>query len=514
MFSKFSVLLLSLIGFCITPCFAETLDNNLTPIVEGPLEKEIVYFMHEEPYFFDQDFGQKISTEDDDFVTLNLPFEFDYYDEPINKISISTNGRIQPLLARDNEPSAPDNSTNLKSGINILHYDLAPIESGGVYYKADTNKAVITWITTKDTNSDNAVSNNDLEFQLQIFANGKISFHYRTIDTETPFNIGILPIQGTTGQSTVLENNNITNETVISFSLPNNKTYSDFDGDGRSDLVAYRPNTAEWFMLLSSTEFNFNSYKTYQLGLPGDLPIIGDYDGDGISDMAVFRPSTGDWFYRKSSENFVRYYQVQWGLPGDQAVAGDYDGDGITDFTVYRANSGKFFTLKSSTGFNRELALEMDESAITVINLGSNENIPIVGRFTQATQDEYATIWQVATFWSVKNLANQLLYSLPWGEPGDYTIASDIDGDGISDRIAVRQDSEKLKWYFSTSNSEHQILEHGEPEDIPQIKRDLDGDGKSDMIAVDQNTLIWKAQLSSSNEYVEYQFGLPGDMQP
>ena len=111
-------------------------------------------------------------------------------------------------------------------------------------------------------------------------------------------------------------------------------------------------------------------------------------------------------------------------------------------------------------------------------------------------------------------MANQLLFSLPWGQPGDYTIANDVDGDGISDRVAVRKDQNKLKWYILTSNIEHKTIHHGNLEDIPQIKRDLDGDGKGDLIAVDQKTLTWKVKLSSTNEYLEYQFGLPGDIQP
>ncbi len=517
MFFKIFILLLS---FWISPCYAQIIASNLEPIAEGPIEKEIVYYMHEEPYFFDQDFGQKISVKDDEFITLELPFAFNYYDKQISKIAISTNGRVQPLLERENEPSVSDYTSNLKSGINILHQDLASITNsdGGTYYKAIESKAVITWVTAPDPKANvtitNPPSDNDLEFQLQISANGKISFHYKTVNTETSFNTGLVPIQGSTGQSVVLENNNIEDQTVLSFSLPNNKTYSDFDGDGISDLVAFRPNTAEWFILLSSTKFDLSNYKTYQLGLTGDLPLIGDFDGDSISDMVVFRPSTSDWFYRKSSENFANYYQMQWGLPGDQALVGDYDGDGISDFTVYRASTGTFYTLKSSSAFNRDLALKMDSSAIAAISLGSNENIPIVGRFTQASQDEYTTIWQLATFWSVKNLANQLLLSEPWGAPGDYTIASDIDGDSISDKVAVRRDNNKLKWYILPSDSEYKILEHGDENDLPQIKRDIDGDGRSDIISVDQNTLIWKTKLSSDNRYVEYQFGLPGDIQP
>jgi len=37
-------------------------------------------------------------------------------------------------------------------------------------------------------------------------------------------------------------------------------------------------------------------------GSLGDTPVPGDYDGDGKTDIAVWRPDSGVWYIQKSSD--------------------------------------------------------------------------------------------------------------------------------------------------------------------------------------------------------------------
>jgi hypothetical protein len=48
---------------------------------------------------------------------------------------------------------------------------------------------------------------------------------------------------------------------------------SDFDGDGRGDLVVWRPSTGEWYLRYSSTGFSYGNAAVFQWGLTGDEPI-------------------------------------------------------------------------------------------------------------------------------------------------------------------------------------------------------------------------------------------------
>ena len=68
----------------------------------------------------------------------------------------------------------------------------------------------------------------------------------------------------------------------------------DLDGDGKTDIVVYRPSNGNWYIRLSSLGYPTNA-APYQWGQPGDLPVSADFDGDGIADLTVYRPSTGVW---------------------------------------------------------------------------------------------------------------------------------------------------------------------------------------------------------------------------
>jgi hypothetical protein len=78
----------------------------------------------------------------------------------------------------------------------------------------------------------------------------------------------------------------------------------DYVGDRASEVAAWRPSTAQWFILgvVPGTSV------VYQWGAPTDVPVPADYDGDGKADLAVWRPSTGEWLvFLLSSNRFVRY---------------------------------------------------------------------------------------------------------------------------------------------------------------------------------------------------------------
>jgi subtilisin family serine protease len=88
---------------------------------------------------------------------------------------------------------------------------------------------------------------------------------------------------------------------------PTKVVFSDFDGDGKSDLIVWRPTTAVWYILRSSSSFDPKSSESYQWGLSGDIPILGDYDGDKKVDLAVWRPSNGTWYIKTSATNYLKW---------------------------------------------------------------------------------------------------------------------------------------------------------------------------------------------------------------
>ncbi len=128
---------------------------------------------------------------------------------------------------------------------------------------------------------------------------------------------------------------------------------ADYDGDGWDDLAIFRPVTGTWAVLQSSKGASKNVKDIIYTGWgnkPGDNPMTGDYDGDGKADLMIYRPSTGVWWGCSSTQKFKcqKYSAMQFGLPGDLPVSGDFDGDGIIDRAVWRPSNGTWYIKRSS----------------------------------------------------------------------------------------------------------------------------------------------------------------------
>ena len=270
---------------------------------------------------------------------------------------------------------------------------------------------------------------------------------------------------------------------------------SDFDSDGKTDQVVFRPSNGVWYVAASSD----NSVRYFQFGQAGDVPVAADYDADGQTDYAVFRPSNGVWYVWQSSTSQMK--AQQFGMLGDAPVPADYDADGKVDVAVYRAdasteNKGYWFVWNSATG------------AMTVRQWGLRGDKPTTADFDGDGKSDAAVYRQSERRWYVHNSFDNSYRAYNIGLETDVQAAGDYDGDGRLD-IAVWR-PETGFWYIRRHDGSFRTFQFGMRGD-KIVPGDYDADGKTDFAVYRPSTGVWYMQ-TSSHGFKAMQFGLNEDV--
>ena len=242
------------------------------------------------------------------------------------------------------------------------------------------------------------------------------------------------------------------------------KTRFDFDGDGKTDVSVFRPDSGIWYIQPGNAGFT-----STQFGSSTDTPVPADYDGDGKSDIAVYR--SGSWYILNSSNNQIR--AVTFGSAEDLPRPGDFDGDGKADIAVFRPSSGTWFRINSSDGqFN-------------AVQFGQSDDSPMIGDYDGDGKTDFVVFRPSNGFWYILRSSDRQFQAAAFGQSGDIPLNGDFNGDGKSD-LAVFRPSNGF-WYLARTiigtpapAQNFDAIRFGQAGDKP-VPGDYDGDGKTDV---------------------------------
>jgi hypothetical protein len=274
--------------------------------------------------------------------------------------------------------------------------------------------------------------------------------------------------------------------------------HPDLDGDGKSDVAVWRPDTGVWYQLRSSAP---GTYSSTPWGLETDKAVPADYDGDGRIDLAVWRPEDGTWYiYLSSSQG--SFLSRQWGALSQHPVPGDYDGDGKTDLAVWDQSNGLWYILGSKF-----------PDTYSATPWGMSTDVPVPGDYDGDGSVDIA-VWRPDNgVWYILLSSSPGAYlCVQWGMSTDIPAPGDYDGDGKAD-ISVRR-AEDGVWYTLLSGNPGSYVSTlwGLPGDVP-VSGDYDGDGKMDIAVWRADDGVWYILPSGSpGTYTSIQWGLSTDV--
>jgi len=245
---------------------------------------------------------------------------------------------------------------------------------------------------------------------------------------------------------------------------------TDSDGDGRSDVGAYRSGTGE-FRVVDRPPVSF--------GAAGDIGFLADMDADGRADRVVFRPSAGVFFVDLPGWWPLAPVTAQ---PGDVPVVGPLVGDGSDEVGVFRPSTGQWFLV----GQTREAVTSPQAGDLPVLPDVDLDGVTDRGVFRPSTGQ-----------WFVDGQA-----PVVFGQPGDLPVVADLNLDERSDLAVFRPSTGQ--WLSSAPG--FPTVTFGQAGDIP-LAADTVGLGAGVLAVYRPSSGMWLTRNGAS-----YAVGLAGDV--
>ncbi|TDC54403.1 SpoIID/LytB domain-containing protein [Jiangella ureilytica] len=226
----------------------------------------------------------------------------------------------------------------------------------------------------------------------------------------------------------------------------------DLTGDRRADLVARRAADGSLWLYPGNGAGGFGATRPIGTGWRGmtSIRVTPDWDGDGRSDIVARSRESDLWLYSGDGAGGVSGRPIGQGWSGMNAIAtpGDWDGDGRADLLARRAADGTLWLYAGAgrSGFGDVRPIGTGWSAWNLItgtsDFDGDGHADVVAR-----RRGDGTLWLFrgdgrGGFGAVRRIGHG------WGDMNTLVAPGDWDGDGRADLIA-RSAVDGALWFYA-----------------------------------------------------------------
>jgi Lyzozyme M1 (1,4-beta-N-acetylmuramidase) len=296
----------------------------------------------------------------------------------------------------------------------------------------------------------------------------------------------------------------------------------DFNGDGKPDLVARKPDGTLWFYpgtgttsatssgLGAGVKIGNGGWNAYQ-----EVVAAGDLNGDGKPDLLARKPDGTLWFYagtgvvNATNDGYLAAVKVGnsgWNAYLQVLGVGDLNHDGHSDLVAMRTDGTLWFYAGTGSISGTSDGYQAARP-ISAPGLAASDTLAAVG---DLNADGYPDLLARSSTGTLKFLGGSSFLQEGYGSAikignggwSAYTSVigvGDFDGDGLADLVAVRNDG--TLWFYKGTGTAGTTQGYQ-----PAVKignggwgayttvvatGDLNGDGKRDLVALRSDGTLW-----------------------
>ncbi len=280
----------------------------------------------------------------------------------------------------------------------------------------------------------------------------------------------------------------------------------DFDGDGKTDMASFDPETSRWFVARSlGDEFSMELWGDFSSVGSWTTQLVGDFTGDGLDDIANFHEGTSRWYVSVSTGD--AFDTSLWAdfVSADgwtTKLVGDFNGDGKSDIANYHIRTGRWY-VSQSTG--RSFATKLWADFVTP----DGWTPQLVGDFNGDGKADIANYHIRTGRWYISVSTGKGFATKLWADfvtPDGWTpqMVGDFNGDGRDD--IGNYHTRTGRWYmsmstgtaFSTKMWADFVTADGW---YPQMVGDFTGDGMDDIASFHTRTARWYVGISRGSGF-------------